>query len=254
MKLFGELSDTDPMIKKYETADRIIEYGIYTYIVLMFLARGEGIRNIIIFGSFGLWLLTLKYRNNLQILKSPVSVLCWIYVLMSLLSVIFSIDPILSLKVFKGDILKFALLYPVIATVMTDRARLENAAITSFFTMVLIVGSAYYSYVFHNIEMLKPDTWLVHAWHNKFAQYVNTFLSISVILFFTWRSYVLRVVLAVSFIVSILALILSTSRGGYIAFISIALILALYISKFTGFNLKKISDGFFETNDKRKIL
>ncbi len=228
------------MEKKYETADRIIEYGIYAYIALMFLARGEGIRNIIIFGSFGLWLLTLRYRNNLQILKSPVSVLCWIYVLVSLFSVIFSINPLLSLRVFKGEILKFALLYPVVATVMTDRARLENAAVTGFFTMVFIVGVAYYSFVFHDMEMLKPDTWLVHAWHNKFAQYVNTFLSFSFILFFTWRRHALRVVLAVSFFVSILALILSTSRGGYIAFLSIAFIWALYLSKFRGFNLNKI--------------
>lgn len=232
------------MVKKYETADRIIEYGIYAYIVLMFMARGEGIRNIIIFGNFGLWLLTLKYRNNLQILKSPVSVLCWTYVLASLISVIFSINPLLSLKVFKGDILKFALLYPVIATVMTDRARLENVAGTSFFTMVFIVVVAYYSFVFHDIEMLKPDTWLVHAWHNKFAQYVNTFLSFSFILFFTWQRHALRVVLAVSFFVSILALILSTSRGGYIAFLSIAFIWASYLSKFRGFNLKKIAVYF----------
>lgn len=232
------------MEKKYETADRIIEYGIYAYIFLMFLAKGEGIRNIIIFGGFGLWLVTLKYRNNLHVLKSPVSVLCCIYVLMSLFSVIFSINPLLSLKVFKGEILKFALLYPVIATVMSERSRLEHVAVTSFITMVFIVAVAYYSFIFHDLEMLKPDTWLVHAWHNKFAQYVNTFLSISFVLFFTWRRHALRVILAVSFFVSILALILSTSRGGYIACLSIAFIWSLYLSKFRGFNFKKIAAYF----------
>lgn len=266
MKYYRALSDADPMERKYETADRIMEYGIYAYIVLMFLARGEGIRNIIIFGNFGLWLLTLRYRDNLQILKSPVSVLCWIYVLVSLFSVVFSINPFLSLKVFKGGILKFALLYPVIATVMTRRTRLENAAATSFFTMIFIVGVAYYSFIFRDLEVLKPDTWLVHAWHNKFAQYVNTLLPISFILFFTWRRYVLRGVLAVSFFVSILALIFSTSRGGYIAFLAIAFIWSFYLSKSRGFNLKKIVAyfmigisiaavcAFFYSSDVRKRL
>ncbi|RJR22733.1 MAG: O-antigen ligase domain-containing protein [Nitrospiraceae bacterium] len=226
------------MEKKQETIDRIIEYGIYAYIFFMFLAKGEGIRNMLIFGTFGLWLITLKYRRDLYILNNNVSRLCWIYVAAIVISAVFSMDPSFSLKELKDEPLKFVFLFPVIATVMSDEKRLVRTAYVSLAALLLIVFAGYYSYIFHDIPMLKPDTAWVHAWHTKFAAYVNTYLPLACILFFVWNKTGPKINLAASAIISVIALILSTSRGGYLAFFVILIVWLLYLSKKKGHNMK----------------
>ena len=186
---------------------------------------------------------TLKQRKTLSLLKSPVSIFCWSYVGATVLSAIFSIDPLFSLKELKGEILKFALLYPVIATVMTDEERLRKTALVSFITLLLIVGTGYYSYLFHDIEMMKPDTALVHAWHTKFARYLCTLMPLSFVLFFVWNKRWQKGIIVISLLLSLMALVLSTARGGYIAFASIALLWLIYLSRTKRYDLRRIAGG-----------
>ena len=226
--------------KKYEVIDRIIECGIYLYIILMFLSKGESIRSILIYGNFTLWLFTLKYRKNLYLLKEPVSKLCWIYLGVTIVSVMTSIDPLYSLSRFKMDPLIFAVLFPVIATVMSDEDRLKRMACVCLFTAVFISCIGYYSYAFHDIPMLKPDIPLMHVYHNKFAKYLNTLLPVVFVLYFIWKRPALRVVLTASFVILILALLLNTSRGGYISFFSMVLIWSIYLSRTRGHNITRI--------------
>ncbi|MEF9426334.1 MAG: hypothetical protein L0956_03880, partial [Candidatus Mariimomonas ferrooxydans] len=232
------------MEKKYENIDRIIEVGIYLYIIFMFLTKGESIRNILIFGNFALWLFTLKHRKNLYLLKNPVSILCWIFIGVIPFSVIFSIDPLYSFLELRHEPLKFALLFPVISTVMSDKTRLKRAVYVCFFTSILIVSIGYYSYLAHDIQVLRPDTALMDTGdtgHNKFARYLITLLPFSFILYFMWQKKAgLRALLSISFIISVFALILSSSRGGYTGFLSMVFIWALFLSRTKKYNLHRI--------------
>ncbi len=228
------------MNKKIEIIDRIIEYGVYLYIILMFLSKGETIRSILIFGNFALWVFTLKHRKNLYLLKEPVSILCWTYLAATIVAVIFSIDPLYSLFRFKMDPLIFAALFPVIATVMSDEIRLRKTAYVCLFTAIFISGIGYYSYAFHDIPMLKPDIALMHVYHNKFAKYLNTVIPFAFLLFFVWKKPALKLVLAASAVILILALVLNTSKGGYISFFSMALIWTIYIVRKRGHNLVRL--------------
>jgi putative inorganic carbon (HCO3(-)) transporter len=229
------------MEKKFEMLDKIIEYGIYLYIFFMFLAKGEGIRNILIFGNLGLWLLTLKYRLNLSLLKHPASIWCWIYLSLIPLAVIFSIDPLYSLKEIKNEPLKFAAIFPVIATVLNDKVRLKNAVYVCSFTMLFIVSFGYYSYIVYDIPFLKPHTVLVHAYHNRFAGYINTFLPFAFVLYLLAQKKAHKMLLIAALIFSAVALVLSTSRGGYLAFAGIAFVWALYISRIKKYSFRKVS-------------
>jgi O-antigen ligase len=232
------------MVKKYEITDRIIEYGIYLYIVFMFLSKGEGIRNILIFGNFGLWLSTLRYRKNLYLLKEPVSILCWIFLGISFFSVIFSIDPWYSFQALRSEPLKFALLFPVIATVMSDTVRLKRVIHVFFFAALVITSIGFYSYLAHNIEVLRPDIPLMDTGmtgHGKFARYLLTLLPFAFILYLVWdKKPILKLMLTFSFIFFILSIILSTSREGYLALFAIVIIWAMFLSRIKGYNLKKI--------------
>ena len=224
---------------RYKTIDTIIEFGIYIFIIFMFLTKGESIRNILIFGNFGLWLLTLKRRENLYLLKEPVSILFWIAMGVSIFSVFFSIDPLFSFMELRDEPLRSVLLFPVIATVMTEEKRLVRASHVMLFTALLIVSIGYYSYLVHSIDVLKPDTPLMHSWHNKFARYLCALLPFAFIVYFIWKRIWLKIFLIISLIYSVVALILSTSRGGYIAFFSMICVWAVYLSREKGFSLKK---------------
>jgi O-antigen ligase len=79
----------------------------------------------------------------------------------------------------------------------------------------------------------------MHAWHNKFARYLCTLLPFAFILYFVWKNMMLKIFFGISFIAFVIALILSTSRGGYVAFFSMAFVWAVYLSRVRGFNLKK---------------
>jgi len=205
----------------------------------MFLTKGEGIRNILIFGNFGLWLLTLRYRNNLYLLREPVSILFWVSMGVTIFSVIFSIDPLFSFYELKDEPLRSVLLFPVIATVMADEKRLIRAAHVMFFTAILIVSIGYYSYLMHDLPVLKPATSLMTVWHNKFARYLCALLPFAFMLYFLWKQKWLKIFLILSLILSVFALILSTSRGGFIAFISMVFVWTVYLSREKGISLVK---------------
>ncbi|MFZ3137733.1 MAG: O-antigen ligase family protein [Thermodesulfovibrionales bacterium] len=205
----------------------------------MFLTKGEGIRNILIFGNFGLWLLTLRYRNNLYLLREPVSILFWVSMGVTIFSVIFSIDPLFSFYELKDEPLRAVLLFPVIATVMADEKRLIRAAHVMFFTAILIVSVGYYSYLVHDLPVLKPATSLMTVWHNKFARYLCALLPFAFIPYFLWKQKWLKIFLVISLILSVFALILSTSRGGFIAFISMVCVWTVYLARENGISLIK---------------
>jgi O-antigen ligase len=233
--------------RRFETIDRIIETGIYLYILFMFLSKGEAIRNILIFGNFTLWLTTLRYRKNLSVLKEPVSVIFWIFTAVTVLSVPFSIEPLYSFFSLRNDPLKPALLFAVIATVITDRERIVKVSYVSFVAVFIIVVIGYYSYIAHDLAFLRPDVSLMHTGqtgHNRFARYLNTLLPLIFILYYVWdRSRVLKWVLSLLFIAAVFALILSTSREGYLAFLGMVGIYTFYVSRTRGYKLVKVIAG-----------
>jgi hypothetical protein len=105
-----------------------IEFTIYVYIVFMFLSKGEGIRNIILFGNLGLWLLSIRSRKDLHLFKKPFFFFFCAFLGSSVLSTSLSIDPQYSFSKLLGEPLKALLIFPVFATVLADAQRLRRVA------------------------------------------------------------------------------------------------------------------------------
>lgn len=229
--------------EKYVIIDRIIEVGVYLYIIFMFLSKGEAIRNILLFGNFGLWLLTLKQRRNLYLLKQPLFFLFLAFLGSTILSAVFSINTKYSFSQLENEPLKALLLFPVLSTILADEKRLIRITYVCLFTALLILLNGYYSYIFHDIPMLKADTWLMHVWHNKFSSYLNTLLPFLFILYFIWKKPAPRIFLTVFFFFAILALILNTTRTGLLAFVIMGLIWAVFLDRSKRYNLTKAFIG-----------
>ncbi len=228
------------MDNKPSIPDRIIEYSVYAYVILMFLSKGEGIRNIIIYGSFTLWLTTIRHRKNTGLLITPPASAFWIYAAVSVFSVIFSLDPHSSFHAFRGSILKACLLFPVIATVMTGEQKLKNLCLVCLLSTVLMASIGYYSYAFQDLPNLKPNIPLMNVYHNKFARYMNTLIPFAGVLFFVYRGRLYRALLSSVFLYLVTSIILSTSRGGYISLLTIVIIWAVYIARMKNIALGKV--------------
>ncbi len=231
------------MEKKYEIIDRIIEIEIYLYIIFIFLTKGEGIRNILLFSAFFLWLATLKYRRNKLILKEPVPILFWVFWATILTSVVFSIDPLYSFKSLRDYPLKSLIIFCLISTTLADEKRLKRFVYISYVILVFTVSVGYYSYWAYDLPLMKPVTSLRHAWHARFAIDINTLLPFTLVIFLITKDIRLKILLFVTIVAAVAAVILSTSRGGIAGFLTMAVIWLIYISKRYRLNMKLILSG-----------
>jgi O-antigen ligase len=127
---------------------------------------------------------------------------------------------------------------------MSDETRLKKAVHIMFFTALLIVCIGYYSYLAHDIDVLRPDIPLMNTGqtgHNRFARSLIILLPFVFILHVLWnKKPLLKILLTFSFIISALAIVLSTSRIAYLASLVIIVIWAFFFSKTKGYNFKKI--------------
>jgi O-antigen ligase len=109
--------------------------------------------------------------------------------------------------------------------------------------MLCFVFIGYYSYFTHDFPLMRPYTPLLKLWHNKFARYLNTYLSFSFVLFFLWERKWQKAVLVLAMTISVVALILTTSRGSYLAFFGIVCVWLYCLSGARGYDPRKIFAG-----------
>lgn len=208
--------------KNYGIIDKVIEAGLYLFIFFLFLTKGEGVRNILLYANFILWLATLRQRKNLSILKEPVALIYWGFMISTFLSAVFSIDIRYSFKELDGDFLKPLLFFPVLATVLSDNKRLKRFAWLTLFLLIFLVANGFYSYLVYNMPMMLSETPLRHAFHNRFARDLNLCLAFSFALLLITKRGISKIFIALMILTGIFSLILTVSRGGIIAFLAIS--------------------------------
>ena len=231
------------MEKKYEVIDNIIKIEVYLYIIFTFITKGEGIRNILLFSSFFLWLATIKYRQNLWILKEPVSLLFWGNIASILIAVPFSIDPLYSLSSLKIDPLRAIIIFCLVSTMLSDEKSLKRFVTISFFLLVFTISVGYYSYWAYDLPLMRPVTAIRHAWHSRFAIDLNTLMSFTFVLYLLNKDRKPSVLLLMLIAAGISGVILSTSRGGLAAFVFIVFVWIIYFHRNKRLNPKVAAAG-----------
>jgi O-antigen ligase len=210
--------------EKSGVIDKVIEAGLYLFIFFLFLTKGEGIRNILLYSNFALWLATLRQRKNLHILKEPLALFFWGFMISTFLSAVFSIDIRYSFKELKIDFLQSLLFFPVLATVLSDNKRLKRFVWLALFLLIFLVANGFYSYLVYNMPFMLSETPLRHAFHNRFARDLNMFLAFSFALLLMTKGKAARIFITLMVFTGIFGLILTVSRGGIIAFLAICFV------------------------------
>jgi O-antigen ligase len=232
------------MEKRYEIVDKIIAIELYLYIIFMFITKGEGIRNVLLFSSFLLWLATLKYRQNIWILKQPVSLLFWGNIASIAAAVIFSIDPLYSFYSLNGGPLRAIIIFCLVSTMFPYEKRLKRFIVISYLLLVFTLSVGYYSYWAYDLPLMKPLTAIRHAWHARFAIDINTHLPFTLILLLMVKDKRLKIVFLVTMLLGFMAILLSTSRGGLAGFIGMAIVWLIYFLPSKKTNMKITVAGF----------
>ncbi len=228
----------------FRIIDRIIEMEIYLYIIFMFITKGEGIRNVLLFSSFFLWLMTLRHRENTWILKQPVSILFWCFMATIITSVVFSIDPLYSFSSLKEYPLKSVIIFCLVSTTLSSEERLKRFAGLTFFLLLFTIAVGYYSYFAYDLPLMKPVTALRRAWHARFAVDLNTLMAFTFIILLRTKSTAWKIMLLVTISTAILGVILSTSRGGLAGLIVMSLVWILFLHGMKRNRLKLIVSYF----------
>lgn len=231
------------MEKRYEIIDKIIRTELYLYIIFMFITKGEGIRNILLFSSFFLWLATIKYRRTLWILKEPVSLLFWGNIASILIAVPFSIDPLYSLSSLKIDPLRAVIVFCLASTLLSDEKSIKRFVVISAFLLVFTISVGYYSYWVYDLPLMRPLTVIRHAWHSRFAIDLNTLMSFTFVLYLLNKDRKPGVLLLMLIAAGISGVILSTSRGGLAGSVFILFVWMIYFQWNRRLNPKIVAAG-----------
>ncbi len=218
---------------------RFIEYGIYIYLVIMFLNKGESIKNIALYGAFGLWVFSGGWRER-SLYRHPVAIIFWGYMASIALSVVFSIDRGYSFNALRDDVIKAGVLFPVLATWFATERHVQRLSVALSVSALLMIGIGFYSFVAFDMSFFKPQTELMYAWHNRFARYVCLTTPFALVLLLTGRNNVIRAGLLCLIMLGCMAVILSTSRGGMLSAALIGAVWLLFAYKKERFSFKRI--------------
>jgi O-antigen ligase len=186
---------------------------------LLYFSKGEGLRNILLFGSFAAWVVSLKGQGDARILRNPLGILYLIFVGISATGILASMDVSYSADAFKHEALKGILLFFTVASLFTSERRLKWLFAALCFSVFALIGTAFYSYATLDIPFVKPHISLMHHWHNKFARYLCNGLPFVAVLALTVRYRRVRGVLWLLGTTALVSVMLSTSRAGLAALV-----------------------------------
>lgn len=221
-------------------SELFIEYGIYIYIIIMFLNKGESIKNIALYGAFGLWLFSGKWRDK-ALYRHPVTLVFGAFLMSVLLSVVFSIDPAYSFGTLLGDELKAVLLFLILATSFSSEKKLKGLLVSLCISAAIMISIGFYSYLTQNLPFLTAKIELMYAWHNRFARYLCLTTPFAAAVFLISKSWINRALLLSLILSGAIAIVLSTSRGGMLSSLLIVAVWLFFIYKRKSYDLRKIT-------------
>lgn len=196
--------------------DRTIEYGISLYALFMFLAKGESFRSLGLYLPLAAWLLKLLLSKESRPRLSFLEIVFFLFSASLLLSALFSADPVDGLYEFQRGPLKTAILFSVIGYNFSTWQSLRRLSLTFALLGCLVAAIGLYNYAYvTSVGSGGGITIFGSAHKNHFAMVLGhliPFLMASALTAYTLPG---RLLFRTFFLVSIMAMVLSLSRGGW---------------------------------------
>ena len=189
-----------------------VEYGIYLYVFMLFFDKGEGLRTVGLYGSLTAWLILAFTTKKIKLSADIATYGFLAFLISTLLSCFFSIEPIYSFGALKRDILKAAITFLVISTYF-DIKMLFRLSRVICFSGLIVLAFGLQGFFLDKEHLYTSRNIFLSVDKNLYGFFVGLFLPFFMMFFFKsdigWR----REVWGLSSIWGILGAILSASRG-----------------------------------------
>jgi O-antigen ligase len=190
----------------------VIEYGVYLYILFLFSGKGEGLRNIGLYGAFVTWIVYAIYSKKIRISFNILGASVFIFIASALLSSLFSLDPLYSFTALKKDLLRGVITFLIISTFFSTKMLIRAVNILCF-TGLVVFALGLYSYLAGSTDFFTSENAFLSIHYNLFGFilafitpfYLFNMLSKKI----RWKKIVWGLFLAIGFV----GVVLSSSRG-----------------------------------------
>jgi len=145
----------------------ITEYGVYLYLFFLFFDKGEGLRNIGLYGAFTSWLI-LFFRKEITIPKGIILTFFSVYILTIFLSSVFSLEPLYSIASLRKDVLKAVLIFLIISTYFNNKMVLRTINVMCLSGLV-ILSLGLHSFLTGDLYLYTSDNLFLSADKNKYG-------------------------------------------------------------------------------------
>lgn len=219
--------------KIINACDKIVLFSIYA--VAFFLPISKGIIETFSYMAIFFFLLG-KILSRDDFRKSPINYAILAYLVICFVSVFYSSNPKISIRTFLGKDLQNTTFFLVVANALTNKRRLRTLAFIMFIS-AFVVGidgvSQYFThkdFIRHRPSLEFSRIYASFGTPNDFGCYLISILPFVLsLLFMKSCTKKTRIFLGILFILLFSCLVLTVSRGAWLAFLAIALLLNVWM-------------------------
>ncbi len=207
----------------------VTEYGIYLYIFLLFFDRGEGLRTLGLYGALTAWL-ALFLLKKITMSFDVITLGFFAFVITTILSSFFSIEPLYSLQSLKRDILKSAITFLIISTYFETKMLLRLCKVICV-SGIIILAFGLHSLLLGRTGYYTSENIFLSLDKNEFGFFAGLFSPFFIMFFFKSKKGLEKGIWGLSAIWGIFGTLLSASRGAIGSIFVAILIWATFILK-----------------------
>jgi len=189
----------------------ITEYGTYLYVFLLFFDRGEGLRTLGLYGALSAWT-ALFFLKKINLSYDVITSGFFAFVVITILSSFFSIEPVYSLQFLKRDILKAAITFLIISTYF-DRGMILRLCKVICISGIIILFFGLHSLLLGRTSYYTSENIFLSLDKNEFGFFVGLFTPFFILFFVRAKKRLEKGIWGLSAIWGILGTLLSASRG-----------------------------------------
>lgn len=207
----------------------ITEYGIYLYVFLLFFDKGEGLRTLGLYGALIAWI-CLFFLKRITFSLDIITIGFLAFVISTLLSSFFSIEPLYSLQSLKRDILKAIIIFLIISTIFDIKMLFRLSKIICFAGLINLAFGLH-SFLLGRTEFYTSENIFLSLDKNEFGFFISVFCPFFIIFFVNSKNHLWKTIWGLSTIWAIVGVLLSASRGSIAGIFSSIIIWCLSFFK-----------------------
>ncbi|MGB9715897.1 MAG: O-antigen ligase family protein [Thermodesulfovibrionales bacterium] len=207
----------------------LVEYGIYLYVFLLFFDKGEGLRTLGLYGAFTAWICLFSLKK-INFTIDLITLGFFAFVISTLLSSFFSIEPLYSLQSLKRDILKATFIFFIVSTFFDIKMLLRLSKIICVAGLINLAFGLH-SFFLNRTEFYTSENIFLSLDKNEFGFFINIFCPFFILFFVRSKNHSEKIFWGLSTLWAICAGLLSASRGAIAGVFSSIIIWSIYFLK-----------------------